>query len=814
MSAHRLPYGSGTGHPRSILLICLVVLICFIAFTATLADDHTRELKQNEQVDDDLVIYLNNDYSRSIDNNRFHSHNETETTISSEELLLSDDEVDQSHQMTVVHTVDGYIHALDGASRPLWKLDTGGPLTASHHCIEDRSYSLIPETSGAILVHNKENIRRSTITTKMLVERTPFISEKDGLFFVGQKTSRIFGIDVATGEVVIDTGAVKGASAKFTVTDSTELTEDVGNFSGSSLWIGRIDYILRAFDSESGIESFNLTYGEIIPLSLKQSTLGYSSPLLDSKILRRMNTALTSPRQPSEPHSRSGGSVKLPMLSSEDGDLFRTNFNRNTYSRIPLGSPAVSAFTFELRAGLTSAFMNQDPLQQLGGSDFLEPDWDSVISTTKPILVPRRLLPYLALPSPADLRSNETVNISDFADNELAVHSVILKSHPDGGLYAVEIKDLSSQASTHSALANAINLQLPNMQGQAVELDPPAASADLADDGVTSVGKPKKKKSLNRLKRLLMSSKTRLVNSDKIHKIKYGRRRNGKLKFNENGASAFIGPVRPPPSILDLNEIYDEDIDEASDLQSTDLLSTIPSASHLCASSDEESDALQLPLCGILEQAKWMTRLRLDHEQALVAVDSAGSQQQRGAVDDDRQMSSTSYRSDYDLWNNIIYPSFLSEVTDVTNTDALLTPPQNNTAVLSLHGESTAVGIGSTLVNMSAFGLLAVIASCILLSAIIAAVVTVVVKVINRLTASNSPTSSTKAESLQDGGGFQLITPATPITPVETPMQITLSDEVLGYGSHGTIVFKGWLNGRAVAIKRMLSHFHKSAERW
>ncbi len=36
---------------------------------------------------------------------------------------------------------------------------------------------------------------------------------------------------------------------------------------------------------------------------------------------------------------------------------------------------------------------------------------------------------------------------------------------------------------------------------------------------------------------------------------------------------------------------------------------------------------------------------------------------------------------------------------------------------------------------------------------------------------------------------------------------------VLGYGSHGTVVFRGSLNGRPVAIKRMLSQFNRAADR-
>jgi len=42
---------------------------------------------------------------------------------------------------------------------------------------------------------------------------------------------------------------------------------------------------------------------------------------------------------------------------------------------------------------------------------------------------------------------------------------------------------------------------------------------------------------------------------------------------------------------------------------------------------------------------------------------------------------------------------------------------------------------------------------------------------------------------------------------------IKLSDEVLGYGGHGTIVYRGELDGRHVAVKRMLKAYHASAER-
>jgi serine/threonine-protein kinase/endoribonuclease IRE1 len=42
---------------------------------------------------------------------------------------------------------------------------------------------------------------------------------------------------------------------------------------------------------------------------------------------------------------------------------------------------------------------------------------------------------------------------------------------------------------------------------------------------------------------------------------------------------------------------------------------------------------------------------------------------------------------------------------------------------------------------------------------------------------------------------------------------IQVTDEVLGYGGHGTVVYKGTLDGRKVAVKRMLKAYHASADR-
>ncbi|KAJ2922587.1 hypothetical protein H1R20_g14493, partial [Candolleomyces eurysporus] len=78
----------------------------------------------------------------------------------------------------------------------------------------------------------------------------------------------------------------------------------------------------------------------------------------------------------------------------------------------------------------------------------------------------------------------------------------------------------------------------------------------------------------------------------------------------------------------------------------------------------------------------------------------------------------------------------------------------------------------------------------------------------------------TAAPPVDDGDETtpQPVTPQSSIIlaappPLEPRPSLAVSEEILGFGSHGTVVFKGSLQGRAVAVKRLLKDFVTLASR-
>ncbi|PVF98660.1 hypothetical protein CPB86DRAFT_732570 [Serendipita vermifera] len=87
--------------------------------------------------------------------------------------------------------------------------------------------------------------------------------------------------------------------------------------------------------------------------------------------------------------------------------------------------------------------------------------------------------------------------------------------------------------------------------------------------------------------------------------------------------------------------------------------------------------------------------------------------------------------------------------------------------------------------------------------------------VVGRAGNSSGPASGSNSGPDSGSGGYVMVEPlASTSVKMELPMPVTTStsslvvgNKILGYGSHGTIVYEGSLQGRAVAVKRLLQDF-------
>lgn len=175
--------------------------------------------------------------------------------------------------ITVVSTVDGYVHAIDSRMQKLWSTDTGGSTIKSQNSALNQE-AVIPAVDGSLLVHSKEGMLKTSVTARMLTEHTPFIS-KDGILYHGRKSNRIVGLNAYDGNIIHDSNWESTNSIVRRVESKSPHRKL------SPIWIGRMDYAVRATKADNGEEQFNFSYGEIKPLR-GNSGVQHASLLEDS----------------------------------------------------------------------------------------------------------------------------------------------------------------------------------------------------------------------------------------------------------------------------------------------------------------------------------------------------------------------------------------------------------------------------------------------------------------------------------------------------------------------------------------------------
>jgi hypothetical protein len=127
-----------------------------------------------------------------IEDNKNNKNEEKEDSSSFDNLLI-------------IGTADGMITAVDATNQhnEKWTLDTGGSIATSFNADESH-YSVHPGIDGTVYIGNRQGMTKTSVKARMIAEKAPFVSNQDNLFFTGQKTNRILGVDVRNGKIIHD----------------------------------------------------------------------------------------------------------------------------------------------------------------------------------------------------------------------------------------------------------------------------------------------------------------------------------------------------------------------------------------------------------------------------------------------------------------------------------------------------------------------------------------------------------------------------------------------------------------------------------
>jgi len=691
-------------------------------------------------------------------------------------LLGEEEEGDVVEQVTLVTTMDGRLHAVSSdKNEKLWSTTLpGGSMATSQQVEMNRrvelgddpetgggldsagqdegassttktDFSVIPSADGSLLIHNMQGMRKTSVKARMLAEKAPFISQ-EGLLFTGQTNSRILGVDIGSGKIVHDSGMDDTGKKSLGF-----LRKDRGG--PDPLWIGRVDYTVRAYNQLTGREQFNLTYSELKPLASFNRNGALTSinhfqfsggrvKQNGPRSLPELGAPLASGGVPGSQRSQN----THPVISTPDGDVSIPDGVGNMNS-LAMGSAAVSAFNVRLRRKLHSEDASVPGLVRSTEID------------VQPLKVMYRMNTMIFDQHASDFE--QEVDASD--DNDM----VVVQSLADGGLYALEIpRNLKADTPIKKPRNNAQihkekQLSLPSpVEGEdADELQNDALVASETDENANTL-----------LNMLVSSSKAAAFapKADRVKQVKgifsnsLSRGKLGavvaqgqKSKF-ENGQD-LVSPART----------------HASESQCVAFPRTFSSA------SDEIEGMGTSPIC-LVGNHKLVVKKDITLPGGSLFSDDSF------LLDDDSSPQASAprprsiYSAIYDFMRFVEYvligclvslatialflfwlkkvgilPDFISKFLD-----GLLEKKQ--TPAPEAFISATAVPTESLFV----------------------------------------PASVAETIEFDDNGNK--------ITCVGS---IRIFTSVLGYGSHGTLVLKGSLNGRPVAVKRMLSQFNRAADR-
>lgn len=213
--------------------------------------------------------------------------------------------------------LDGTVRAVDRSSgETLWTFSSGGPLVQAHRSVSDG-----PDGGGGVAIRGRTNptvfpgvdgslyaygggdgsgsgggdVSRLPVTARQLVEASPSVT-RDGGVVMGTRRSVVFAVDKRTGELLrsfdTDGTVVHGGNDEGFFLSNESPTEDpTPNDVNEAFYIGRTEYVVRSVDSSTGRERWNVTYGEVTPLTSTAQGGGGRGGRGGPLFLRRGDTA-------------------------------------------------------------------------------------------------------------------------------------------------------------------------------------------------------------------------------------------------------------------------------------------------------------------------------------------------------------------------------------------------------------------------------------------------------------------------------------------------------------------------------------------
>lgn len=243
--------------------------------------------------------------------------------------------------------------------------------------------------------------------------------------YASQKTSRVLSVDLDSGKVVdLASNRVEGSKAPADLKRGPTALEAL--VESRSLWLGRVDYAIRAYDGITGHERFNLTYSELTPLTGRTLDPEEDS---EGEVATRGVVYLSSPLN---------RRAVLSLISTPQGRVYFADKTGLSYNSIDLGSTVSQAFSVR-------------PRRTAAGT--------AVLATAEYDMRPLRIGYRMSVGAEAEA-----------AGPEGKLDVAVVRHLRDGGLYAIE---LASGPTAEVIAGSKQNLQLPSPA-----LDPPAHAGE------------------------------------------------------------------------------------------------------------------------------------------------------------------------------------------------------------------------------------------------------------------------------------------------------------------------------------------------